>query len=507
METNTIERTAPTMKEFYQKFGLKDYPFNIFTAENEAQFAEDIFVHPNGYDAIRASFDSNRSIIIRGNRGTGKTALLNDLYKSIQASNHITCMIEDYSNLNMHPSNAEYYRLIIENLVSALFNKLFSEKDRLKKANREDKVFLSFLLHEYTNQVTQAELTRKIEGIQLNGLKRFLRKRADLLRAILNYGITAGLNVVNDVIRNYFDCLPPVQESQIKDIFPQISFSVETDFQSAEASYDMLQRICTIIYKLGYNRITVFFDKFDEDSRMENNAETISDFVVTLLTDNKLLENPNIQLIISIWEVPLKRLLETVRTQKHYCPLLSWPTSYLVEALNRRISTFSNTEISDYMLLLDDNVSEQAIDEILYLSNGNPRDLWHIFDYIFQAQYTIDSNCEKLSEAAVAQGLKDFVSNFNFYEYYPKKPRSKASTMDVYSYIKHLLKLPTEDFTKNQLNSLAQTGSSTNNYVVGMENIGLVAKTNEKQNGGVVYHINDPKVVYAIKNGLDISRI
>lgn len=78
--------------------------------------------------------------------------------------------------------------------------------------------------------------------------------------------------------------------------------------------------------------------------------------------------------------------------------------------------------------------------------------------------------------------------------------------MDVYSYIKHLLKLESDVFTKNQLNDMAKTGGSTNNYVVGMEKIGLIINTNEKEKGGVLYRINDPKVVYAMRNGLDISK-
>ena len=60
-----------SMKEFYEGFGLKDYPFNVYTAENESQYANEIFVHPLNYDAIKSSYDSNRSIVIRGNRGTG----------------------------------------------------------------------------------------------------------------------------------------------------------------------------------------------------------------------------------------------------------------------------------------------------------------------------------------------------------------------------------------------------------------------------------------------------
>lgn len=78
--------------------------------------------------------------------------------------------------------------------------------------------------------------------------------------------------------------------------------------------------------------------------------------------------------------------------------------------------------------------------------------------------------------------------------------------MDVYSYIKHLLKLSSGEFTKNQLNEQAKIGSSIHNYVVGMENIGLIINTNEKRHGGVVYRINDPKVEYARKHHLEFAK-
>lgn len=42
----SLEKPPISMKEFYREFGLKDYPFNVFTAENETDYARDIFVHP-----------------------------------------------------------------------------------------------------------------------------------------------------------------------------------------------------------------------------------------------------------------------------------------------------------------------------------------------------------------------------------------------------------------------------------------------------------------------------
>lgn len=505
LDSNQIQGNI-SMQDFYQGFGLVDYPFNVYTAENESKYAPKIFVHPLNYDSIKDSFDGNRSIIIRGNRGTGKTALINDLQQTSTTNDYLVCAIDDYSSLNIQPNNSEYYKLLITNIVTTLFYRLFDEPKRLKKVNREDRLLLSYLLSEYTNQITKAELTRKIEAIQLSGAQRFFKNRINFFRAVFNYGLTAALNILNDVIRNYYAGLPPVEKSTIREIAPEFNISAETDFNSASASYDMLLQTCIVVQKLGYNRIVIFFDKFDEDSRMENNAEIISEFVSPLLTDNKLLESSNFQIVISIWEVPFGRILSTVRTQKHYCPVLSWPVSKLVDALNQRISVFSDNKILSYTDMFALDVDEESTKEIFYLSNGNPRDLWHIFDHIFQAQYALDPTSKKLTTEAIKRGLNDFVLNFNFYEYYPKKPKAKANTMDIYSYIKHLLKLPEERFTKNQLNELAGTGNSTSNYVVGMENIGLVINTKEKLHGGILYCINDPKVVYAIKNGLDISR-
>lgn len=357
MVVETEIKAPRAMKDFYQQIGLRDYPFNMYTAENEGKYASEIFVHPQNYDAIKESFDSGRSIIIRGNRGTGKTALLNDLQDSISMSDCLTCIIDDYSKLSIRPTTQEYYQLIITSITDALFEKLFDERNRLKQLSKEDKLFLSLLLEQYTSQVTQSELTRKIESIQLSKIRRFVKGKINLIRAVCNYGLTAGLNVVNDVIRNYLTYLPPLNESQIRDIMPHVNLNAELSFNEEEASYNLILRICEVVHKLGFKRITSFFDKFDEDSRMENDAEKISEFVSPLLKDNKLLENEKIQLIISVWEVPFRRLIGVVRTQKHYCPILEWSTPFLVSALNKRLYVFSDKAITDFRSIFCQDVS------------------------------------------------------------------------------------------------------------------------------------------------------
>lgn len=492
--------------DYIKNMGLVNYPFNLYTAENEQEYADKLFVRADNYDSIKSSFEGNRSIIVRGNRGIGKTALLFDLQRGVNSKEHFLCMIDDYSMLNIEPSIEEYYNLLIRNMAACLFDYLIDNAKKLKRLSRNERIFLSMILSQYTTSTTKNILAQKIEAIQLSKPKKIIKKYINLIRFIFNYGLTTGTNIVNDVLRNYYTWLPPVKEDEIKNLLPTINLDTDTEFERLDASYNLIIQLCDILKKIGYSRITIILDKFDEDGRMKNNAETVSKFLLPLLTDNKILENSNIQLIISVWEIPFRRILTEVRTQKHFCPLLSWSMEALEKALNQRLLVFSDGKIVDYKSLFDDSIQEESIAEIFELSNGNPRDLWHILNCIFLKQYEMDSNNNKFSENSIRKGIVEFVKGFNFYEYYPRNPKAKSNSMDIYSYIKHLQKLTTIEFTKNQMNTQANTGSSTNNYVVGMENIGLVVNTGEKNNGGVLYKINDPKVIYAIKNGIEISK-
>lgn len=492
-------------KEYICGLGLEKYPFDVYTAENEVEFLEKVYVHMENYDSVKEAYNGKRSIIIRGNRGIGKTALLYDL-RNDSRKNGITCTIDDFSRLPMKPSTNDYYELIIRNLAKCLFDRLIDEEKRLKKLKKDDRLFLSMLLFQYTSSTTKRELEEKVENIQLSKIKKIVKKNINFIRFLANYGLSTAVNLINDTLRNYYTFLPPVDEGNLKNILPQIDMGVDSDFLGGDTQYEILCRLCAIIKRTGYEEITVFLDKFDEDQRMQNNAATISEFVNSLLTENKILEDMNLQLIISIWEIPFRKIMSQVRTQKHFCPVLSWSERTLQDALNRRLQVFSGAKIKTYEDLFETSCESKNLEQIFLLANKNPRDLWHIMNSIMHAQYENDSTKMRISNEAIVNGLRSFVVGFNFYEYYPKNPKAKANSMDIYSYIKHLLKVKEEKFTKNQLNLLANTGSSTSNYVVGMENIGLIANTGEKNSGGVLYRICDPKVVYAIKNSIDIIR-
>lgn len=156
-------------------------------------------------------------------------------------------------------------------------------------------------------------------------------------------------------------------------------------------------------------------------------------------------------------------------------------------------------------MLFEASVSSVEIDELFSIANKNPRDLWHIFNYLFRTQFELNKEVSKIEKAAIPKALNEFVTKFNYYEYYPKKSNARANSMDIYSYAKHLLKLDSEVFTKNQLNEKAGIGSSLNNYVVGMERIGLISYDSQ-QVGQVYFKIKDPKIIYALSKGIEIRR-
>ncbi len=224
-----------------------------------------------------------------------------------------------------------------------------------------------------------------------------------------------------------------------------------------------------------------------------------------MLTDNKFLLHQNFQVVFSLWVVPLNFIKSQVRTQKINSPEISWEHSDLKQAFNRRTKVFSKSGGRSFDEVFDSTVDDAMKAAILDLCNRNPRDLWHLMDKIFRAQYRLDESAKFICAAAVDSGMVDFVRTFNFYEYYPRKANARANSMDVYAYIKHLLKLDSPVFTRNQLNEMAGTGSSTQNYTVGMENLGLIEKQ-ASEKGEANYRIRDPKVRFALSRQIEIQK-
>lgn len=496
-----------TFKEFYKAFGLNEFPFNTFTTEQETNIAKQIFVSQGEYDPIIDAFKAERNIMLLGERGSGKTAILEDFYRELIKRKKLITIIHDFSSLSKRPTSAEVYRLLISNSLITLFTKIGENPLKLWSLNKEEKVLLSYLLYEFLPPVSQDLLKDKISKIQIPVYIRPLNWGYNKVRGPLNFGATVGKNIAYQYILKHFSYLPPIEnEGQIQEFFPELKLNVDSTFFSQEVTFRLLKKLGDISEKLGYKKPVILLDRLDEDPRFENDADIISEFITPFLTEANLLSIKEYQIVYFIWSTPFRFIEDLVRTQKYYCPSLKWSHQDLEKLINRRLEYYSVSRITNYKSLFDmTSISENDLKKIFGLSNSNPRDLIHIFKILFEEQYRLNPNVSKFDDNLLSIALNKFVLDFNYFEYYPRKSNARANTMDVYSYAAHLLKLDNEEFSKNQLNEKAGTGGSTNNYVVSMEKIGLIENIRSDR-GNAVYKIRDPKIVYCQKNGLDLKK-
>ena len=421
-----------TFEQFYRTMGLIKYPFRDRTAEKED--ASRLFVKPLDYSRLEDDLSNANTTIICGNRGSGKTISLLDLMNKVSSA-RLNCLIDNFEDVALVDNQLDFYSLILKNITKRLVIFLAEHKRLLKKAKYEDKVLLSFLIMKYGDSITDNQLQTELESIQLSWVQRVINKISAPLTHILNYGSTAITNFGNELLTKQFgNYLPEVNEGEVRKIFPYIQFKVQNQFNSVDVSYSLLERVLQLTRRLTGSVPAVFIDKLDEDIRLENDAELVSEFIKDLVCDTKLLLNSDIQLIISVWQIPFGLLSTIFRESKISVYTLSWRPKQLEAVLDHRLSVYSDGKITKYRQLFDEDVTEDDLQNIYTLSNSNPRDLWGIFDALFNAQFTIDANSKQLSKQAIIDGLQDFVESFQFYEYYPRKKMLREIQM-IYTLI------------------------------------------------------------------------
>lgn len=491
-----------TFEQFVKNSGFSSYPFSSFTAETEKDKQANLFVSFSLYSPIIEAFRSGQSIILSGDRGTGKTSITYDFVRSA-AQDTLLCQIDDYSSLPEEYDDHALYRFVISSIVNRIFNHLPEARFRVGSLTEDDRILLTYFFVNFASDATRGNASRVSRDIQTTRFKKCITALYNFLRSPLNVATNAAVSIVGDIVARAAGVSNI--DVQVREYFPEVVAGVQTEFPNPDATLEALRKLVALAKRLGYKKITLILDKIDEDQRFKNAAEDIAKFVQPILSNNKLMLDCGCQVVVSLWIVPLNFLAGEYRAQKIYSPEVTWDNDDLMKAYDKRVSVFADGEGRNFADAFDAEVDPATKRSILELSNGNPRDLWHLMDKIFRAQFEINPTNSKISRSAVEMGKSNFVESFDFYEYYPRKSNARANSMDVYSYIRHLLTLESSSFTRNQLNDRAGTGSSTGNYTVGMENLGLIRR-DYSDKGEVRYFIRDPKVRYALENGIPITK-
>jgi len=212
-----------SFEDFYKSIGLEEYPFSTFTTENEKGKEKQLFVSPSCYSPIIQNYKEKNTILLTGDRGTGKTAILLDFIRNTDLTQTLYCRIEDYSKLDEGYSLTDFYKFLITKITVTLFEKLSSNRKRLNKLNTDEKVLLSYLLKNFVPVVSKRLLKTKIENIQIPRLKRIFTNIFNKSRPVLNYGATTGGVFIEEYLAKHFKSLPPIdREISIKDFFPEL---------------------------------------------------------------------------------------------------------------------------------------------------------------------------------------------------------------------------------------------------------------------------------------------
>ena len=204
--------------EFYKAFWLSDYPFNTFTTEDEKKKA-DLFVEPIDYALIRSAFRDSRTIIMSGNRGTGKTAIVYNLMETAPQK-ALTVYIDDLSSLNDEASSIDFYQLICSFIVNAVMEQYIDKGINFKKLSKEDKVFLSLLVSKYMTNSTLNALRERIERIQLSQFARGVNRFSGFIQFALNYGLNVAIKMLNNIIATNSG-LPLIED--MSEVYPMSS--------------------------------------------------------------------------------------------------------------------------------------------------------------------------------------------------------------------------------------------------------------------------------------------
>ncbi|MDH2497387.1 hypothetical protein QDR74_01980 [Acinetobacter baumannii] len=155
----------PTLNEFYAQFNFTHNPFSSFTTENENEMFTQIFTSPFEYETILENFSQRNSIILTGDRGIGKTALIKNFTLEIDTKKTILVHIIDYSKLKTEYKSVDFYKFIITQITVSLFSSLTLETKRIKKLEYEQKLLLSYLLKNFVPAISRGQLREQIKNI------------------------------------------------------------------------------------------------------------------------------------------------------------------------------------------------------------------------------------------------------------------------------------------------------------------------------------------------------
>lgn len=485
------------MQELYQSLGLKSNLLSKFSAEEELEYLDQVYVTPKYFNSLYTNLKGASSRFIIGSRGSGKTALINQLKNSLDESNVLTLLVDNFESIPNKDNDKYFLFEIIQGLVQNFSLILSKNPMLLKKLDEFEKEKLSFFIQEFFKTLSKREYLERNNKVKRFKTSNFFKNIYNhLLNKPVNYLISGGVEILSDMVSKSLG-LPKIQNEEfVKNYLPKVSISEPSkkskiddfDYNSLK---DILIDLAKIIKKTGFHNVVILIDKIDENRNLKGSIKDVCVFLQSILKDTNLLMQDNFSLVFSIWdEVRNELASEGVRFDKFKPIDVTWTAQEMSEIIDNRIRYFSliPKKLDDLL------VHPQEKHSLIQLANFSPRDLLHLLGTIYDEQSILDSNTSFFSREAIITGKLKFCREYEYYALFPSKRNSKD---DVFRNINRILKTAKTTLRANDIAAVLKvSGVTANSYIKIMSDFNFIKMTDEQY----VYEVIDPKIKYLVEN-------
>lgn len=488
-----------------ENLGLTKNPFSKRSSEQELDFLDQIFFEPNYYKTLMDDLSSGDSRFIIGQRGHGKSSIINKLVEDLETKKVFTIKIDRFDSIPTKRNETAFIKLILKSLITKLSVYLEKNKKLLKKLDKHEKEKIALFIRLFFRTLSKSEYGTIYDNLHKVKTKNFF------IRLFNTWGLTpvntlasTAISVTANVIRQSLGLDNIEAKNVYKEYFgsiKEINFEVldiDKEDCSKEGLKHILDEVLDIVKKLGFRTSVILFDKIDEYQDLNQDISKIATFTSEILSDTELLLNDKFAIGFSLWSELRSELAGVVRFDKFGFIDVRWKLADLEPLINKRIKHFSKN--SD--ILLNKLISnEHDRNEVLYISNKSPRDLISLLSEIYREQSNKDQTVDCFDSVSISRGMISFCSNYDYDSIYPSKT---GKNKEVKAMINRILSVRQARFTVKQLtNAFNQNPSQSEGQIKLMLNYRLIREDDILGPNNIKYYeVIDPKVEHLLKRAV-----
>jgi AAA+ ATPase superfamily predicted ATPase len=161
------------MNELYQSLGFRTNLFSKFSAEEEIEYLDKVYVTPKYFNSLYTNLKDASSRFIIGSRGSGKTALIMQLKNTLDNNNVFTYLVDNFESIPIKDNEKHFLYEIIQGLISDFSLVLSKNPKLLSKLDKYEKEKLSFFVQEFFKTLSKREYLSRNNKIERFETKNF----------------------------------------------------------------------------------------------------------------------------------------------------------------------------------------------------------------------------------------------------------------------------------------------------------------------------------------------